>query len=155
MRALSRGTLFYKKVFPVVWLGLAVFVVSTTLWRVVTSDESPFELLPLGGIAVVGYGITRLIGSELADEVLDGGDHLRVRKGDIEIDVPLREIETVKESVFQKQPPRIELLLKVPGPFGRVIAFIPNRYTLMPLTRSELTYELNHRVARAHREHAK
>ena len=148
-RTLSRGTLFYKKVFPVVWSGVAVFVGAATVWRIATGADSPFEWLPFLGVAVAGYVITRLVASELADEVLDAGDHLRVRKGAIEIDVPLREIEAVKESLFQKQPPRIELVLKAPGPFGRVIAFIPGRDSLMPLTRSELTHELRERVDRA------
>ena len=151
-RALSRGTLFYKKVFPLVWLGAAAFVAAGTLWRMASGADAPFEWVPFLGVAVVGYVITRLVGSELADEVLDAGDHLRVRKGAIEIDVPLREIEGVKESLLQKQPPRIELLLKAPGPFGRVIAFIPSRDSLMPFTRSQLTYELRERVGRAQQE---
>jgi len=153
-RTLSRGTLFYKKVLPIVWVGVAVSLGATTLWRMLTGADSPFELMPMLGVVVIEYLITRFVGSDLADEVLDAGDHLRVRKGAIEIDVPLAEIEGVRESLFQKQPPRIELLLKAPGPFGRVIAFIPSRYSLMPLTRSELTYELRERVDRAHREHA-
>ena len=134
-RTLSRGTLFYKKVFPVVFAGVAVFVGATTLWRMLTGADAPFELMPMLGVAVVGYLITRFVGSELADEVLDAGDHLRVRKGEIRIDVPFRGNRS-GEGVHVAETAATDRT----GPQGawtvrpRDRPFIPSRYSLMPLT---------------------
>ena len=153
-RRLSIGTLFYKRVVPIVWAAFVVALAAITVWRLVTaaSDYSPFELVPLMIVGLIAFMWTRLVGSGLADEVFDGGDHLVVRQGGAEARVALGEIDEVKESRFMKQPPQIELVMRHPGRFGRVIAFVPTGYTFVPLTKSPLFYELTQRIAVARRE---
>ena len=50
-----------------------------------------------------------------------------------------------------KQPPQIELVMRHPGRFGRVIAFVPTGYSFVPLTKSPLFYELKQRISAARR----
>ena len=153
-RRLSVEMRFYKTVFPWILLLAAVLAVVLMMWSAITGEPRAFEILPLAIVLGVLYLLTRVLGADLADEVLDGGDHLVVRQGEIVEQVPLGEIEAVKESIWQRHgPPRIELVLKTPGKLGRVIAFVPVNYTLMPLTRSPMTYELSDRVERAQREY--
>jgi hypothetical protein len=123
--------------------------VGITLWNHVTGDDGewPFGfLLLLAVVTGVVYAIARTIASGLADEVFDGGDHLRVRLGDAEEVILMHDIESVKESIFSRRPPRIELVLRYQGKFGRVIAFVPARFSLIPFSRSALFYELEERV---------
>jgi hypothetical protein len=152
-RRLSIGTLFYKKVLPVIWVAFAVAMLAITGWRLAAdaAGQSPFEFLPLVAVACIAFLWTRLVGSGLADEVFDGGDHLVVRVGAAEERVALGEIDEVKESRLMKQPPQIELVLRRPGRFGRVIAFVPTGYSMLPLTKSPLFYELKQRIAAARR----
>ena len=150
-RRLSIGTLFYKKVLPVVWVVFAVAMLAITVRRLASGadDQSPLELVPLTVVAGIAFLWTRLVGSGLADEVFDGGDHLVVRVGAAEERVALGEIDEIKESRLMKQPPRIELVLRHPGRFGRVIAFVPTGYSMLPLTKSPLFYELKQRISAA------
>jgi hypothetical protein len=105
-RRLSIGTLFYKKVFPLLWIAFASAVAAITVWRLVTraQEQSPFALMPLLVVAGIAFAWTRLVRSGLADEVFDGGDHLVVRVGATEERVALAEIEDVKESRVIKPP---------------------------------------------------
>jgi hypothetical protein len=153
-RRLSIGTLFYKRVVPLIWVAFAGVVTAITVWRLATGaqDQSPLELMPLLVLAGIAFLWTRLRGSGLADEVFDGGDHLVVRVGADEERVPLGTIEDVKESRLMKQPPQLDLVLTHPGRFGRVISFIPTGYTLLPLTKSPLFYELKERTSAARRQ---
>jgi hypothetical protein len=137
----------------VIWIAFAVAMLAITGWRLAADagGQSPFELLPLMVVACIAFLWTRLVGSGLADEVFDGGDHLVVRVGAAEERVALGEIDEVKESRLMKQPPQIELVLRHPGRFGRVIAFVPTGYSMLPLTKSPLFYELKQRIAAARR----
>jgi hypothetical protein len=153
-RRLSIGTLFYKKVVPLIWVAFAAAVAAITVWRLATGTQgqSPFELMPLLVLAGFGFVWTRLRAAGLADEVFDGGDHLVVRVGADEELVPLGTVKDVKESRLMKQPPQLELVLTHPGKFGRVISFIPTGYTLLPLAKSPLFYELKQRTSAARRQ---
>lgn len=154
MCRLSIGTLFYKKVVPIIWAAFVVALAAITVRRLVTAapEYSPFEFVPLMLVGVIAFMWTRLVGSGLADEVFDGGDHLVVRQGGTEERVTLAEIEDVKESRFMKQPPQLELVMRHSGRFGRVITFVPTGYSFVPLTKSPLFYELTERIAVARRE---
>ncbi len=142
----------YKKLFPRLLLVAGSGAVVIRLWNTVTGDdgERPFGFLVfLVAVTGIVYALSNTIASGLADAVFDGGDHLRVRIGDLEEEILIHEIESVKESLFSRQPPRIELVLRYPGKFGRVIAFVPARYSLIPLSRSALFYELQQRIRSA------
>jgi hypothetical protein len=64
-RRLSIGTLFYKKVLPVIWIAFAVAMLAITGWRLAADagGQSPFELLPLMVVACIAFLWTRLVGS--------------------------------------------------------------------------------------------
>jgi hypothetical protein len=146
-RVLSNNPIFFKRVIP--WLfGMAMVILVPFL----IADDRVGEALFFAGICAFGFLITRVMGRQFADEVLDGGDFLRIRDGDIREDVPLHAIEAVKEPMWNRRVPRIELLLKAPGQLGRVIAFIPVESSWVPFQKSALTQELEDRVERAQRE---
>ena len=92
--------------------------------------------------------IMRVMISGFADQVLDGGDFLRVRQGDVEEDIVFDEIEAVKEPMWTRRPPRIEILRTTSGKLSRAITFIPIEYSWIPFKKSALTLELEERVAR-------
>jgi hypothetical protein len=147
-RLSSSLSTIYKRVFPRLVLVLGTIAAGLMLWAPATGDSAgfPWAFVVLFAVVLGGiYAITNIFTSGVADAVFDGGDHLRVRIGDAEEVILMREIESVHESIWSRQP-RIELLLKYPGKFGRVIAFIPARYSLVPFSRSALFYELEERV---------
>ena len=148
-RRLSIGTLFYRRVAPVFFLGASAIIVGLTA---TIGTPSVMDVVPILVEMGVGYAIMQFIASDLADEVLDGGDHLVVRKDGVEELVSFIEIEEVKESIWHRGPPRVELVLRAPGRLGRVIVFTPLKYSLVPFERSAVYYELTDRVARAQRE---
>ena len=141
-RRLSTGTLFFKKVFPKVMIAGAILIPIVSL----IEPGRVLESLPISGALVAMYLITRVIGDGLADEVLDGGDHLSVRKDGLAVDVPFNQIEAIKESIWVRNPPRVELVLKASGPLSRVVAFIPASYSLVPFERSAIFHELTQRL---------
>jgi hypothetical protein len=63
----------------------------------------------------------------------------------VECRILLRDIEYVT-TMFYSEPPRIRLVLKSPRQFGRVVAFIPARYTANPFDPAGLFQELRERV---------
>ena len=147
-RVLSSNPLIFKRVLP--WLCGVVLAISAVL---------PFITVPISdaifvaGIGCFGMLISRMVGRQFADEVRDGGDYLRVRDGHVQEDIPLIEIESVKEPILMgRRLARIELVLNAPGKLGRAIAFIPIESSLIPFQKSALTRELEERVERARRE---
>jgi hypothetical protein len=147
-RRLSTGTLFFKKVFPPLMIAAAVAIPAVSLLR----SGGLLEVLPVSAAMIAASFITRVIGQSLADEVLDGGDHLIVRKDSGELVVPFDHIEAIRETSWLRNPPRLELILKAPGPLGRVIAFIPSSYSLVPFAKSAIFHELTQRLEMARRQ---
>ncbi len=84
---------------------------------------------------------------DLADEVVDCGDSLLVRRGEMEEKVPLTNILRVSESPFSESV-RIVVQLIVPGRFGRFIAFMPSATAarLNPFAKNPVVQELAERV---------
>jgi hypothetical protein len=121
---LSSSPYFYKKIVPVLWLLGCVYVVADA----VRSGESPLFIIGTVVVLTIGFGATRLTTIDLADEVLDGGDHLVVRFGSKREPLLLRDIGLVKKPHLARIPRRIELVLAEPGTLGPVIAFIPRGF---------------------------
>ena len=148
-RRLSSGTLFYKKVFP--WLWVAGIAVAGTLmafeWRGGAPDA--WRNWPFLVVAVIGFLFSKLMAAGMVDEVLDGGDHILVRLDNDVERIPLKRIDKVRESLYMRQPHQIELVLTEPGRFGRVITFIPTGFLALPFFRTALYHELSRRVAAA------
>jgi hypothetical protein len=74
----------------------------------------------------IGYLVIRRLVLDLADEVYDEGDALRVRFGSDEERIPLANIINVSYAGLTN-PQRITLTLRMPGRFGRQVTFSPPR----------------------------
>ena len=100
-------------------------------------------------MAVAGFIMFRKLLWDLADEVLDGGDFLRVRYRSEEEDVPLSNIMNVSASTYIN-PPRVALRLVEAGKFGSEIVFSPKKpFTLNPFARNEVVEDIIERVYKA------
>jgi hypothetical protein len=152
-RLSSRNTLFLKRLLPLLWVVIlvAVLVGLYALLNHPARHELPTPLLlvpvliPLL-IAVLGYLVTRHLVLDLADEVWDEGDALRVRFGAEEERIALADIINVGYTQFVN-PPRVTLTLRHPGRFGSEVSFSPQRRFLSPFRRNPLIAEL---IERAH-----
>lgn len=145
MRVLSANPFLYKR-------GPALVAVVLGLWVAFASAQQP-DLTGLVMVAILlGAGVVamRMAAWDFADKVHDGGDHLVVRYGKEEQRIPFDHIERVAESHVLRAPTRIELVLKHPGKFGRVIVFIPaGFFTQMSLGKTAIFHELDGRVRRS------
>ena len=110
----------------------------------------PIFMAPLA-VGVIFYAVFRRLIFDLADEVVDEGDALRVRFGDEEERIPLAEIINLSYAGITN-PPRITLTLRTAGRFGREVSFSPQQGFLSPLFRpNPLVGELIERVDAARR----
>jgi len=110
---------------------------------------APVFIVPLV-LFVVGYAVIRRLVHDLADEVFDEGDALRVRFGSDEERIALADIINVGYTQFVN-PPRITLTLRQPGRFGREVSFSPPQSFFAPFVRNRLASELIERVEAARR----
>ena len=151
-RISSRNTFFLKRVLPVLMFGLLALAVAAPLLLATRSPSFPYPVLvaPLV-LAVIFYALLRKLVFDLADEVFDEGDALRVRIGEEEERIPLAEIINLSYSGITN-PPRITLTLRTAGRFGREVTFSPQQRFLSPLFRSDpLVDDLIERVDAARR----
>jgi hypothetical protein len=153
-RISSKRTVFYKRVFPVLWFGfLAFFVLADLLASRSTHVEPvPMFLVPVV-MAVIGYVLFRRLLFDLVDEVWDDGDALIVKKAGVEERVPLRNIVNIGYSLLTN-PERVTLTLRDPGPFGKEITSMPlsRAFSFRWMSRNPLIDELIERVDKARRE---
>jgi hypothetical protein len=139
-RISSLLTFWYKRIFPVLWLGMAaVFVASVLISGHLESESLLFLIIPIL-IAAFGYFLMRKRTFDLVDEVLDTGDALLVRNSDREERVAFSDIVNVNYS-HAMDPPRVTRLLRTPNSFGREITFCPP-IRLVPFSKSPVVDEL-------------
>jgi len=151
-RISSRNTFFLKKVLPAFVFGVLALGVALPLLltRGRVGAVWPVLAAPLA-LSVIFYLLLRRLVFDLADEVLDEGDALRVRFGEETERVPLGEIINVSYAGVTN-PPRITLTLRNAGRFGREISFSPQQGFLSPLFRpNPIVAELIERVDAARR----
>ncbi|HEX4385026.1 MAG TPA: hypothetical protein VH083_18840 [Myxococcales bacterium] len=148
MKRISSGMTFYnKRILPVVWLGgltcFAAFFIFGTHYERASALALP--LIPLGFIGGVGFLQLRRFVWDLADEVWEWDDEtLIVKKSGREERVELANVVNVGWSRFSGTS-RIVLTLRVPGTFGREVAFMaPGRW--LGLGRNVTAEELIGRV---------
>lgn len=103
--------------------------------------------LVLASVAVLLLLIEKATHSAVVDEVLDEGDHLVFRDGDIAQRIRLRDIEGVR-LVLWNRPGRVVVHTTVDGPLGREIAFMPP-LAMNPLNVGAIADELNRRARTA------
>jgi len=142
---------FQKRVAPPLVIGLlclpAVVLPFSGLLR---NLQLVVIAMPLIGAGLVYFLFKKMV-FDLADEVFDCGDHLLVRRDDLESTVALSNIMNVSESYFTK-PPRVTLRLREPGVFGREIAFTPTHKAVFnPFARNTVVDDLIERIDRTRR----
>jgi hypothetical protein len=148
----SKMTLFYKRIFPVIWFGfLAVFFVVALAKALGADPISNFlSLIVPVVMAILGYQIMKRIAFNLVDEVFDLGDALLVRNGGQEERIALADVKNVNYFPYMS-PPQVTLSLRRPSVFGDSIMFCaPVR--LMPLSPSPMIEKLIDRIDAARRE---
>jgi hypothetical protein len=146
-RISSNWTFFYKRIYPLFWLGfLALFVMTDLLASRANAVPVPVVIVP-AVMAVIGFMVFRQMFFNLADEVWDDGDALIVRNAGTEERVMLRNIINIGYTAISN-PQRVTLTLREPGILGKEIAFISPRRAMF-FGRSPLIDELIERVDRA------
>src|SRR5215470_8816587 len=112
----SKMTFFFKRVSPILWL----FGVLSVLGVLSESGEEPSTILLLIGAATLVFiFVYWFVVLKLADEVLDAGNALVVRKGGREERIALSDIKDIKYSPYRfDHPPSVTLSLRRPSVFG-------------------------------------
>jgi|SRR5215470_12800747 len=152
MRRISSSmTFFYKRVFPIIFLGFLLLFLAIGFITGMTSGQYPplpFFIMPVIMFVVVFFIMKKLV-FDLVDEVLDAGDALVVRNGAQEERIALSEIMNVNYSPLIN-PPRVTLSLRRPSIFGTQVAFCaPVRF--VPFSTSPVIDELIQRIDAARR----
>jgi hypothetical protein len=151
-RISSGNTLFYKRMFPILWIGFfavfaAIAIASTRRGPAPPPVVFVVPVLVFG----IGYFVMRRLVLDLADAVYDEGDALRVRFGSDEDRIPLANIINISYAGMTN-PQRVTLTLRTSGRFGREVSFSPPQTFLSPLLRrNALVDELIERVDAARR----
>jgi hypothetical protein len=151
-RISSRNTYFVKRVLPLIMFGaLALFIVMAFEGaRRQPNFPYPVLIAPLF-MAGVFYFIFRRLIFDLADEVVDEGNALRVRFGSEEERIPLDQIINVSYAGMTN-PPRVTLTLRNPGRFGSEVSFSPVQRLVESLSgKNPLVSDLIARVDAARR----
>lgn len=150
----SKQTLFLKRILPPVWIAFVAALLAMALAAIARRqpDAEPSMLIAPVAMLAVGAWLFWKFVWPLADEVADAGSFLRVRRGPVELRVPLADILNVSMSQFTN-PRRVSLRLRVPGQLGDEISFIPKGTGLQfnPLARNPIAEDLIRRVDAARR----
>jgi hypothetical protein len=150
-RISSRNTYFLKRVFPIIWFGILGLFVATAFFSARNAPPPVVVFIVPMVLFAIGYFVMRRLVLDLADEVYDEGDALRVRFGGDEERIALANIINVSYAGLTN-PQRITLTLRTPGRFGREVTFSPPRAFFGPLFRTNpLVNELIERVDAARR----
>ncbi|MFI4880411.1 MAG: hypothetical protein ACHQD6_08065 [Steroidobacterales bacterium] len=149
-RRISAGkTVFYKRVFPVIFLGAIALSLALAIATARRDGGLPLPALIVPMLALgIGWFVVRRLVSDLADEVWDEGDALRVRFGHDEERIALADIINIGYTTMVN-PERVTLTVRNPGRFGKDVTFCPVRAAaiLKPLSgRNPLVSELIERV---------
>src|SRR5580698_4082175 len=125
---ITRNTFFLKRILPALIFGaLTLGIVLPLTLGARRPVGFPYPVLAGPAIMIViFYIVFRRLIFDLADEVTDEGDALRVRFGQEEERIPFGQIMNVSYTGMMN-PPRITLMLRSAGRFGREIAFSPQR----------------------------
>jgi len=148
-RISSRATFFYKRIFPIIWVGFLLVIIATALFFRSSSDLSSLlpSLIVPAVMIVIGYRIMKSLIFDLVDEVFDAGDALLVVNGGSKERIALSDIKNVNYVPYTS-PPRVTLSIRCPSVFGSQITFCaPLR--LVPFSTSPVIGDLIERVDRA------
>jgi hypothetical protein len=125
-RISSRNTFFLKRILPLLFLGvLALGVLLPLLSAHASGRPVPYPVLAMPVVmGVIFFVVFKRLVFDLADEVIDEGEALRVRFGQDEERLPLANIMNVSYAGLSN-PRRVTLTLRQPGRYGSEITFSP------------------------------
>jgi len=150
-RISSPQAFFYKRIFPIVWVGLGILLGATGLSAALSNGKNISGFISyaivLCVVLTVGVYFNRKYVSDLVDEVWDDGDALVVKNKGQEQRIALADITNVSYAAVSSLP-RVELSLRQPTAFGDRVAFCPP-VQLMPLGQSPVIADLIKRVDQA------
>ena len=97
---------------------------SMALLVVLFSGDTSFSAGALIPLAIFGYLVwhTWRYSWHFVHEVYDGGDHLLVRKGELEQKIPFSDIDNIR---FVRSAHSVVVECRKPGPLGTTIMFPP------------------------------
>lgn len=126
-----------KRVFPVFWFGIIGLILTVGLTAAGRSARAAPPLVFVMPVILLAFGwvIMRRLVLDLADEVYDEGDALRVRFGTAEDRIALENITNISYAGLTN-PPRVTLTLRDPGRFGKEVTFSPIQRLFGPLLRT-------------------
>ncbi|HXJ02254.1 MAG TPA: hypothetical protein VNH44_13610 [Micropepsaceae bacterium] len=145
-RLSSRMTVYYKRVFPILFFGIILFVTATMLLAGRVSKQfppAPLFIVP-AGMAVFAYFMMKTLVFDLVDEVWDAGGALIVRNRNSEERIVLSDIRNVSYSILVN-PPRVTLSLRRESGFGNEVTFCP-LLRFRPFAKSPIIDELIERI---------
>jgi hypothetical protein len=120
-----KSTVLFKRG---IWLSAAALIVFVAapplLDGSLRQDPMPgaFAICVLSACLIYFFWKTQV--HRLADQVLDGEEHLTVRRGPTEVVIPWSKVVSVDVAIFSGIP-RITIRLRDPGRFGDRIEFLP------------------------------
>jgi hypothetical protein len=133
-----------KRAFPAAFYLMALTMFIGGLFA--RPFEPMFVVVPLA-LSFGGAALMWLLVWDLADDVVDEGGYLRVRKGGIEEQVMLRDVMKVSCS-RNTNPVRLSLWLRRPNRLGDRIVFIPKGMVWLPFGEHPMAEELHARAER-------
>lgn len=127
----------------------AVMYAAVCAWMLSDESKKPHRDYPTLAITLAILGVILAVVFKrrmwgLADEVLDGGDYLVIRRGKREARVELANVSEV--SVDSGPPTKVTLQLRLPSEFGAKVTFLPNPTSRNPLATSAIAEDLARRV---------
>lgn len=150
-RISSRWTVFYKRVFPIIWFGgLLLFIAASLFAHSGRTPGVPFVVFPIV-MMIFGFFIMRKLVFDLVDEVWDDTDSLVIKSRGQEQRVALADIKNVNYSAYSN-PPRVTLSLRRPTLFGGNVTFAPP-VRFVSFATSPIIDDLIERVDAARRRH--
>lgn len=147
-RLSSKTTFFYKRIFPIVWFGILIVVMSGGL-RAEVPGRGPTLMLVLVPLSMAAFGwfIMKKLVWDLFDEVYDEGTTLLFRDRNREFLVSLKDIKNVSYSHLTS-PPRVTLSLRYWTESGDELSFSPPA-SWIPFNKNRDIEELIDRIDRA------
>jgi len=122
----SKGTYYYKRIFPAVWFGfLGIFILIAFIGGAFDKGPKlPLIIVPLA-MAVFGYFLMKKLVFDLMDDVFDEGSfYLVVKNKNTEERIDYQNIKNISYTVMTN-PNRVTLSLRSSCRFGNEVSFSP------------------------------
>lgn len=148
MKKVSGSTFFGKKLFPTIWFGFLGLMIIGMFNSDDIGSSWPI-ILPMLGMAAVGFVLFRHLAWHLADEVFDHGDSLEIIKGNKRQVISLTEIINID---YNKSQGQVTLNLREAGALGKDVTFVLPTMGFGIFSKSPYVTELIERVDEARRK---